>query len=321
MRFVAALLAAALAGFSAQAAAQSDYPAKPIQIVVGYPPGGNTDSLARTLAQEARKIFSREVIVINRPGVGGALGMVAVSAAPADGYMLGIATSSSLTIGPHLQDVPMDLIERTASLISLGRPQQGIAVRSDSPIRSVRDLIEQARRNPGKVSIGLQGLGSGSSIVLHSVALDEKVQLNFIAFKGDAPAVTDLLGGHITAVATSAFSFERFVTAGNLRAIASLDDSRLPFAADVPTLIEQGHAYQVAVIFYLLGPKGLPAPIVKRLIEVFGDASNTPAYIEGTVKNGVDRRNTMAGETLERFLLDDRARIGEMVKRLGMKRG
>lgn len=320
MRFVAALLASLIGGFPAVAAAQADFPSKPIQVVVGYPPGGNTDSLARTLAQEARKIFNREVIVINRPGAGGALGMVVVSAAAPDGYMLGIATSSSLTTAPHLQDVPMDLIERTTSLISLGRPQQGIAVRGDSPIRSVRDLIEQARRNPGNVSIGLQGLGSGSSMVLHSVALDEKVQMNFIAFKGDAPAVTDLLGGHITAVGTSAFSFERFVSAGNLRAIASLDDSRLPFAPNVPTLIEQGHPYQVAVIFYLLGPKGLPAPIVKRLVEVFGEASNTPAYVEGTAKNGVDRRNTMTGETLERFLLDDRTKIGSMVKRLGMKR-
>lgn len=320
MTLTTALLGSLLAVFSTLAAAQSDYPSRPVQLVVGYPAGGNTDSLARTLAQEARKFLGREVLVINRPGVGGALGMVAVSAAPPDGYTLGIATSSSLTTAPHLQDIPMDLIERTTSLISLGRPQQGIAVRNDSPFRTVRDLIEHARRNPGKVSIGLQGLGSGASMVLHSVALDEKVQINFVAFKGDAPAVTDLLGGHITAVATSAFSFERFVTGGSLRAIASLDSARLPFAANVPTLPEQGHPYQVTVIFYLLGPRGLPGPVVKRIVDAFGEASRTPAYVEGTARNGVDRSNTLVGDELERFLIEDRNRIGAMVKRLGLKR-
>lgn len=315
-----ALLASLLAAFSTIAAAQSDYPSKPVQIVVGYPAGGNTDSLARTLAQEARRFLGRDVIVINRPGVGGALGMVSVSAAAPDGYTLGIATSSSLTTAPHLQDVPMDLIERTTSLISLGRPQQGVAVRSDSPFRTMRDLIDYARRNPGKVSIGLQGLGSGASMVLNLVALDEKVQISFVAFKGDAPAVTDLLGGHITAVGTSAFSFERFVTGGQLRAIASLDSARLPFAANVPTLPEQGHPYQVTVIFYLLGPRGLPAPVVRRIVDAFGEASRTPAYVEGTVKNGVDRSNPLVGEELEKFLIEDRAKIGAMVKRLGLKR-
>lgn len=319
-KMIAALLAMALAGFSAGAAAQTDFPSKPVQLVVGYPAGGNTDSIGRTLAQEARKFLGREVIVVNRLGAGGVLGMMSVADSPPDGYTIGLATSSGVTIAPFLMNVPPDLIERTTALVWLGRPQTGIAVRRDSTIHTFKDLIEQARRNPGKVSIGLQGGGSGASLVLQAIALDEKVELSLVPFKGEAPAVTDLLGGHLVAVATSAFSFERFVAAGNLRTIASTNEDRLLFEPNIPTLTEQGHAYNFPVIFYLLGPRGLAPAVAKRIADAFGQASRTPAYLDATAKNGVMYGNPVPGEALERYLMDERAKTGAMVKRLGLKK-
>jgi tripartite-type tricarboxylate transporter receptor subunit TctC len=317
---IAALLAIALTGFSVTATAQTDFPSKPIQLVVGYPAGGNTDSIGRTLSQEARKFLGREVVVVNKLGAGGVVGMMSVADAPPDGYTVGLATSSGFTIAPWLMDVPMDLLERTTALVWLGRPQTGIAVRSDGPIRTVKDLIEQARRNPGKVSIGLQGTGSGASLALQAMALDEKVEFSLVPFKGEAPAVTDLLGGHITAAATSAFSFERFVAAGTLRTIASTNEDRLQFEPNVPTLTEQGFPYNFPVIFYLLGPRGIPAAVAKRLVEGFGQAARTRAYLDETVKNGVMYGNPMSGEALERVLVEERAKTGAMVKRLGLKK-
>ena len=159
-RNIAAFLAVSLSVFSATAVAQN-YPAKPIQLVVGYPAGGNTDSIARRLVQDAKEMLGWEIVVVNKVGGGGVLGMQYVADAQPDGYTLGLATSSGLTNAPWVMDIPKDLIERSTALVWLGRPQTGIAVRSESPIRNFQDMIEQARRNPDKISIGLQGKGSG----------------------------------------------------------------------------------------------------------------------------------------------------------------
>lgn len=321
MKKLAKFFAVAITGFSVCATAQTDYPTKIVQVLVGYPPGGNTDSIARTLAHEAQKILRRDVIVVNKAGAAGAIAVMHVAASEPDGHTLMVTTSSTLTTTPFVQDVPSDLLERTTPLVWLGSPQQGMAVRSESPIRSVKDLIEEARRNPGKVSVGSQGIGSGPSMVVQAIALDENVKISVIPFKGDAPAVTDLLGGHITAVGTSAFSFGRNVAAGKLRTIASMDGERLQNAPDVPTLIEQGYPYKVQTIFYLLGPRALPAGVAKRIVDVFSEASQTASYRNATEVNGIVTSNPIASGALERYLLDDRAKIGEMVKRLGIKKG
>jgi tripartite-type tricarboxylate transporter receptor subunit TctC len=318
-RNIAAFLAVSLSVFSASAAAQN-YPTKPIQLVVGYPAGGNTDSIARRLVQDAKKMLGWEIVVVNKVGGGGVLGMQSVADAPPDGYTLGLATSSNMTNAPWVMDVAKDLIERTTALIWLGRPQTGIAVRSESSIRNIKDMIEEARRNPGKVSIGLQGKGSGASLVLQAISLDEKVNFALAPYAGEAPAVNDLLGGHITSVATSAFSFQRFVTAGTLRTIASVNEDRLQSEPDIPTLIEQGYPYNLPTVFYLIGPRKLPEAIAKRIVDGFSQVANTADYRESTAKNnGVMYGNPIPREGLERFLLDERAKTGALMKKVGFK--
>jgi len=318
-RNIAAFLAVSLSVFSASAAAQN-YPAKPIQLVVGYPAGGNTDSIARRLVQDAKEMLGWEIVVLNKVGGGGVLGMQYVAEAQPDGYTLGLATSSNLTNAPWVMDVAKDLIERTTGLVWLGRPQTGIAVRSESPIRNIKDMIEEARRNPGKVSIGLQGQGSGASLVLQAISLDEKVNFALAPYAGEVPAVNDLLGGHITSVATSAFSFQRFVTAGTLRTIASVNEDRLQSEPDIPTLIEQGYPYNLPTVFYLLGPKKLPEAIAKRIADGFSRVASTAAYRESTAtNNGVMYGNPIPGEGLERFLMDERAKTGALMKKVGFR--
>lgn len=321
MTKISALLAIAILGFSTHVTAQSDFPSKPIQLIVGWPAGGTTDVLARTLAQEAKKILGREVIVVNKPGATGSLGAMYVAAAQPDGYTLGVMNSATCTTAHFLQNIPSDIIERNTALVWLGRPQQAIAVRRDSPISSVKDLIEQARRNPGKVTIGLQGTGSATGLLIQAIALEEEAEMGFVPFQGEAPAVTALLGGHITSVASAITAFDRHVASGELRTIASMNEHRLQSDPNVPTLIEQGFPYKIQTIFFLHGPKGLPATVTERLVDVFGRAARTAAYIDVTTKNGIVTSNPVAGEALERFLIEDRARTGAIVKKLGLKKG
>lgn len=320
MKKITLLLAIAFAGFSTYAAAQTDFPSKPIQLVVGFPAGGGTDVIARVLAQEAKRLLGREVMVLNKPGATGTLGVTFVAAAPSDGYTLGITPSSSLTTAPFVQDVPADLLERTTALLGVGRLRQGLLVRSDSSFRTIKDLIEQARRNPGKVSIGTPGTGSKMSLVSQAIARQEKVELSVVGFKGEAPAMTDLLGGHITAAAISASVWERHVAAGSLRIIAVMDEERLDSDPNAATLIEQGYSYPASSIFYVFAPKGVPAAVARRLVDAFGEATRTPAYLDIATKNAIDIRKPISGAALERYLTDDRAKVGTMVEKLGIKK-
>lgn len=320
MHKIPALLAIALTVISASAAAQTDSPSKPIQVIVGFPAGGGTDILARVLAQEAEKFLGRPVIVVNKPGATGTLAVSSVAAAKPDGYMLGVTASSSLTTAQFLQDVPTDLLERTTALVAVGRLRNALLVQGNSSLRSVKDLIEQARRNPGKVSIGTPGAGTKSGLVLQAIILREKLDISMVPFKGEAPAVTALLGGHITAASSTASTWERHVAAGTLRIIASEEEDRLDSDPTAPTLIEQGLPYAVSLIFYAYGPAGLPAAVTKRLVDAFGAATRTPAYRDMATKNAIDIGKPISGETLDRFLAEDRAKTGAMVKMLGIKK-
>ena len=320
MKNIAALFATALTVLSPSAAAQTDFPSKPIQVIVGFPAGGGTDILARVLAQEARKFLGGDIIVLNKPGATGTLAVTSVAAAPPDGYMLGVTASSSLTTAHFLQDVPADLLERTTALVAVGRLRNALLVKSDSPLRSVKDLIELARRNPGKVSIGTPGAGTKSGLVLQAIALQEKLEVSVVPFKGEAPAVTALLGGHTTAATSTASTWERHVAAGTLRIIASMEEDRLDSDPNAPALMEQGLPYAVSLIFYAYGPKGLPAAVARRLVDAFAEATRAPAYRDMATKNAIDIRKPISGEALDRFLSEDRAKTGSMVSKLGIKK-
>ena len=310
----------ALASFSSAAMAQADYPSKNIQLIIGYPPGGGTDIIARVLAHEAGKILGREIIVMNKPGGSGTIAVTAVASAPADGYTLGITPNSSTTTAHFAQNVPADLLERTTPLLGVGRLKGGLLVRADSPIKTLKDMVDAARRNPGKVSIGVPGVGSKPALVFRALGAEEKVEFTITPFAGEAPALVALLGGHVTAVALSSSTWDRQFAAGQVHIVASTDDERLPVDPQVGTLYEQGFPQSASSIFYLFAPKGLPPALARRLIEAFGEATRTPGYHDVVAKNGIDIKQQISGDALERFLLEDRAKTGKMVENLGIKK-
>lgn len=313
-------LTAAVLCAAASAGAQTGFPDRPLKLMVGYPAGGTTDVLARGLAQEARRTLGQEMVVINRPGATGTVAVGAVTGAGSDGYTIGISPSSTFTAAHFFQDVRPDLLETTNALVAVGRMQVGLIARSDAPLRTLKDLVEHARRNPGKVSIGVPGIGTKLALVLRLVAAREKVELNLVPFQGDAPVATALLGSHVDAGALSAGSWAPQVRAGAMRVLASMEDERFGVAPDAATFAELGYPYSVSALVYVYGPKGLPAPIAKRLTDGLAEAARSPAYLDLAAKNGLDAKATLAGEALERFLADDRSRTGAMVEALGVKK-
>lgn len=202
-------------------AAQVEFPARPITMIVGYAAGGTTDVLARALAHEASKTLGQQVIVANRTGASGAIAAAAVASAEPDGYTIGLTPSTTFTAAHLFQGSRADLIETTRALVTVGRMRVGLIVKADSPLRSLKDFIGAARRSSGNVSIGTPGAGTKLSLILRLLAAQEGLDVTLVPFQGDAPVVTALLGGHVSAGAFSAASWAPHVRAGAMRVLAS----------------------------------------------------------------------------------------------------
>ena len=320
VRSMIAAVSLAVAFAPSFAAAQADFPNRPIRLLVGFPPGGSTDVLARTLAHESRKAFGQDVIVINKPGASGALSVLEAVASPPDGYTIGISPSSTFTLAYHFQNIRPDLLEATSALIVAGRQRIGIAAKSDNPIRTLPDLIEAARKQPGKLSVGIPGMGTMVELITRAIFRQAKVDVNIVPFQGDAPIVTAILGGHVTAGSFAAGGWAPQIGAGTLRLLASMEAERAEAAPDVPTVMELGYPLKGGAIQFMYAPRGLPAPVRKRLIDVFLEASRTPGYVEIAKKNALYDANATTGDALDQYLLKDRAGITELVTSLGLKK-
>jgi tripartite-type tricarboxylate transporter receptor subunit TctC len=319
IRPIVALFALAVSLAPSYAAAQADFPVRPVRLMVGFPPGGSTDVLARTLAHESRKLLGQEVLVINKPGATGSIAANEVAAAAPDGYTIGITPSTTLTLAHLFQNIRPDLLESTSALLLVGRQRIGIATKGDSPFRSLKELIAYARDNPGKVSIGVPGTGTMVDLLTRAVLQQDKVDVNVVSFQGDSPVATAILGGHIAAGSFAAGAWTPYVREGSMRLLAAIDE-RADVALDVPTLAELGYPLSGAPIQYMYAPKGLPAPVSKRLTDAFTEASRSPTYVDVATKNTMYDKNAIAGEALDRYLLKDRASITDLVAKLGLKK-
>lgn len=320
IRMLLALFALAGALAVPIAAAQTDFPSRPIRLLVGFPPGGSTDVLGRALAFEGRKALGQEIVVVNRPGATGVIAINEVAAAAPDGYTIGVSPSTAFTLAHLFMDIRPDLLEATGALLMVARQRIGIVAKGDSPFRTLKEFVEFARKNPGKVSVGIPGTGTKVELITRAIMLQEKVDVSVVPFKGDAGVVTGLLGGHIAAGSFSAGGWAQQVHSGAMRLLASFEDERFDVAPDVPTLVQMGYPLTGAAIQHLYGPKGLPAPIAKRLVGVFSEAIRSPTYVEVATKNGLYEKNPLVGEALDQYLLKDRANNTELVEKLGLKK-
>lgn len=313
---LAVMLAALCAATGSRA--QSDFPNRQIRLLVGFPAGGSTDVLSRVIAQEAGKTLGREIIIVNKAGAAGSVAINELITTPADGYTVATTPSSTLTIAPFFINVAPDQLEKTDALLMIGRQRAGIMINAESPIRSLKDFIAQARANPGKLSIGYIGPGTMGGIILRGLLAHEKLEVNLVPLNGDAPVTNAVLANHVTAGVGSAAAFSEHVRAGKMRLLASGEAERLEVAPDVPNLVEMGYPYKGNAIQYMLAPKGLPPAIRKKLIDAFLAATNTSIYVDMAKKNELFDPTEITGEALDKYLLEDRAEIGALVQKLGL---
>ncbi len=300
------------------ALAQNDFPNRQIRILVGFPPGGSTDVMARMIAQEGRKFFGSDMIVINRPGATSTIAISEVANSPPDGYTIGIVPSGIMTLTHLFQNTRPDLIDATHALAIAGRLRSGLAVRADSPIRNVKDMIDAARAKPGAISIGSPGAGTSISLITRTITQEQNVEAPIVPMIGDQQVAIALLGGHVSVATSSASGFAEHIRAGTMRLIASMEKDRLDISPDTGTLIEQGYNHSVTTLQYFMAPRGTPPAVRKKLIEGIRAATATPAYVEILKQHLAEDNSNLAGEELDAFLQKERERALVIATKLGV---
>jgi tripartite-type tricarboxylate transporter receptor subunit TctC len=263
---IAMLLVAALVGAVGIAGAQT-YPTKPITIIVPFAAGGGNDIMARLLAQNMGRALGQQFVIDNRGGAAGTLGARAVAKATPDGYTLMVGHSGVFGVAPSLYaNAGYDPRKDFAPIGLIASFQQILVVHPSLPVRSVKDLVALARKEPGKITYATAGIGSGSHISTELFNAMADIKLTHIPYRGSGPAQTDLIAGHVPMAITTVPPAIAQIRSGLLRAIAVTGDTRLAILPDVPTVAESGVPGYVAVIHYgLVAPVGTPRPIVERL--------------------------------------------------------
>ena len=289
------------------------YPTKPISILVGFAPGGTMDVSTRVLAGKAEKSVGQPFIITNNGGGGGSVALGIVAKEKADGYSLAGCTSTGLIRIPQFRTVPYRL-EDFVPLMHFGAPQTGVVVRSDSPLKTFRELVEYGKKNPGKVTYSSTGVGSPMHLAMEYVGKQEGIQWTHVPYPGSAPALTALLGGHVTAQSGSTEWIPQ-IKAGAVRLLGTHGEKRMKLFPDVPTFRELGYDFINETVFMVAAPKGTPLAIVTKLEEAFHKAMNDPEFIQTMEKMEIEitYRNS---EDTKKYLEEAYARLGKMITEL-----
>ena len=258
----------------------SSFPNQPIRMVVPYPPGGPTDITARVVAAEMSKTIGQNIVIDNRPGTSGMIGSEMVTKSTPDGYTL-LANASIHVINPSVYpDMRFDAIKDFTPITQLAQVPLVLVVPANSPIKSVKDLVEYAKANPGKVNFGSAGSASAQHLAGESFKIAAGIQMQHIPYKGSAPALTDLAGGQLQLMFDSMPSATPMINSGKLRAIAVTTTTRAKARPDLPTIAESGFpGFDISTWYAYWAPKGTPADVVEKLAASAAQALKNPEVI------------------------------------------
>ena len=248
------------------AAAQSDWPNKPVRMVVPFSPGGSTDVVARLLAQQLGTLWGQTIVIENRAGAGGNLGVDMVVKAAPDGYTL-LMGSGSITINPHLyKKLPFDTRKDLAPITNVASGPMLVVVPENSAARNIKDLIAMAKANPGKLNFGSAGVGSQVHLAGENFADAAKIDITHVPYKGEAPGYTDLIGGQVQLMVGNFAAASALLGNNRLRALAVTGKQRSPQLPDLPTVAESGlPGFENSGWFGLLAPAGTPPDILAKV--------------------------------------------------------
>jgi tripartite-type tricarboxylate transporter receptor subunit TctC len=299
--------------------ASAAYPDRPIRIVVPFAPGGGTDVVARTLAQEMARDLGASIVIENKPRAGTILGTQAVATSDADGYTLLMGTFAN-AVNPSLKaKLPYDPHVDFAAVALIARSFNIVVVNPKSPVRTISDLIAAAKTNPGKLTFGTFGPGTSAHLAGELFKDMAKVNLIAVPYKGAAPGITDLIGGQIDVMFTTVASAASLVESGQLRAIAVTSAERSPAFPQLPTVAEAGVPGYAAESWYgLFAPAGTPRDVIDRLNMSAASAVQSEAFRKLSVNEGLVTV-AQSPEALDRYFHDEEERWRRVIGEAGIK--
>ncbi|HMK78734.1 MAG TPA: tripartite tricarboxylate transporter substrate binding protein [Xanthobacteraceae bacterium] len=313
---IGTLIGVTLSG--AAAGAESTYPSAPVHILVPYPPGGAVDIIARTLGDELSRQWSQAIVVENRPGAGGMIASQALVKAAPDGYTL-ILVASGHALNPYFYSkLPYGFDDFTPITLLASSPNI-LLVPANSPFRALADMLAAARAKPGELSYGHAGNGTSPHLAGELLKALAKVDIAAVPYKGGAPSLTDLIGGHIAMAFNNIPESIAQIRAGTVRALGVTTAARSAVLPEVPTIAEQGvPGYDTGVWWGVLAPAGLPADIRDRLARDFRAALNAPAAKARFLELGAAPIGSAPAE-FGVFIRTEYERWGPIIKAAGIK--
>lgn len=295
--------------------ADTDYPKKPIQIIVPFSAGGATDMLARTIGQKLTERWGQTVIVENRPGAGGNIGAAAGARAAADGYTLTLTAAGISAVNPHVyKDLPYDSITSFAPVTQLVAAPLLLAVHPSVDIDTPQKWLEEVRANPEKYTVANGGVGTAQHLGAEYLDMEAKMKSLHVPYSGSAPATSDVLGGQTNAILDNMVTLVPHIESGKLKPLAVTSTERAENLPNVPTFSESGlPGFQTGTWYGVVAPAGTPPEIVKKLQVEIADILKAPELRQSLIKQGL----VPVGNTPEEFaehIRSEREKMGKIVK-------
>lgn len=316
-RRLATLAAATL--MLAPGLALAAWPDKPIKLVVPYPPGGMTDVFARPIAQKLSERLGQPVVIENKPGAGATIGSAQVARAPADGYTLVLGTFGSHAVNDALMPkLPYDSLKDFAPVIPVAAVPSVLSVPATSHIKTFGELLAEAKANPGKLTHASTGIGASPQLLIELLKQQAKVDITDVMYNGGGPALTSLLGGHVTMIFDTIGTSMPHIKGGKLRPLAISSPKRSPALPDVPAVAEHIPGFNLVPWFAIWAPAGTPADVVQRLNTEINAVLKMPDVGERFSSVGAQ---VMGGsvDDFAKFHKAEYARWADFIKTTGIK--
>jgi len=308
------LLASASVALAGPAGA---YPDRPVTMICPFPAGGAMDIVARNLVEALKPHFPKPVAVVNRPGAAGTIGNSEVVQAKPDGYTIGISAVAVLTVQPHRTDLPYKTPDDYEPIIKLVNLPIVFAVKADSPWKNMREFLDAARATPGKLRVGIPGVGTILHLNLEALKAEAHVDVTHVPFAGAAETVPALLGGHVDALNVHPAEIGPHVQAGRARVLAVYEEKRDPLFPDAPTFRELGYDLTLGVYYLLIAPKGTPQGALKTLHDAAKRALEESVFVTMAKTRGY-AIEYKGPEALRRELWDSYRKNELLIKKLGL---
>jgi len=297
------------------------YPTKPIRMIVATSPGGITDTLARALAQGLTTSLGQTVVVENKPSGAGHVGMEFVAKSPPDGYTLLVSADAAIVADPHLYSkLPYDTLTDFAPISGLGISPQALVLHPSVPVNSISELIAYGKANPGKLNYGTFGIGTSGHVNILYIENHTGAKFTPVHYRGAAPAITDLLGGHIQMMIVAVGLLRQNIDSGKLKALAIGSKERLAIYPNLPTLDESGlPGFEAGSWYGFFAPKGTPRDIVEKLSAETQKIFNDPAFRDRYLTKAATFSIASSPDDFAARIKRDSAKWGAIIKANGLK--